>query len=91
MPHRPPPSYRPYPRQAPRDPQDRPGRRAAQQLLDVGERFAGVLIDVAAEAVTVGVREAVDTVLGRAQRAAGQAAETIGRARRARRGDPPGD
>jgi hypothetical protein len=93
--HQPPPSraqsqYRPYPRAERRDPQQ-PSRakQVREKILNVGEQFAGVLIDVAAEAVNEGVKSAVDTVLGRAERAASQAAETIGFVRKVRRAQEP--
>ncbi len=82
--------YRPSrQRQDPQDPSGRPeprGRPVRDKILDVGEKIAGALMDVAAEAVNEGVQSAVDTVLGRAERAASQAAQTIGFMRKVRRG-----
>jgi hypothetical protein len=48
---------------------------------------AGTLMGVAAEAIEVGVRGALGSVLDRASKAAGHAADTIDRARRRVEGD----
>jgi hypothetical protein len=57
-------------------------RRVREQLLDAGEKVAGALIDVAAEAVEVGVRGALGTVLGRASQAASRATDALREAKR---------
>jgi hypothetical protein len=46
-------------------------------VLDAGERIGGVLLDAAADALEVGVRGALGSLLGRAADAASHAAESL--------------
>ena len=50
-------------------------------MFDVGEKIGGVLIDVAAEAVEVGVRGALGSLLKRAAGAAENATDALKNAR----------
>jgi hypothetical protein len=79
----PPSSQNPYRRQQPPKPK---GPRA-QRAFDAAEKVGNVLIDVAAEALEVGVRGALGSLLGRATGAAEHAAEALKKAKERVNGD----